>query len=256
MKKQIIILLQKLQNLSGLSIRLTKLTGKSKHPIHPKHLIKKSPWYLAYLNKQDVLLDMGCDTGQHAIDSAKKVKRVIAFDLSKKTLLIAEKRAKDKKIKNIKFEIQNAEKKLTYKNNSFSAILCLDVLEHIKNESLAMEEIKRILKPKGKLFLSLPNKNTSWKKLQKSVGLFYYSDPDHKREYSKQQIKNLCKKYGFEVKFIEPVVLDTPLSGIFDLIGAFSLETYKIFGKWKKKKALENPEESVGFQIYAVNKKH
>lgn len=43
--------------------------------------------------------------------------------------------------------------------NSFDMILCLDVLEHLnfKDQELAIEEMARILKPKGKIILSLPN---------------------------------------------------------------------------------------------------
>lgn len=255
MKKQIIIIIQKLQILSALSMHLTQITGKSKYPIHPKHLVKKTIWYKKYLNKKDVVLDMGCDTGQHSIDISKKVKKVIAFDSNELAINVAEKRANENKLKNIKFEIQNSEKQFYYKANYFTAILCLDVLEHLKNETLALKEIKRILKPKGKLFLSIPNINTSWKKAQKSAGLFYFSDTDHKREYTLEQIKKLCKDFKFEIKFIKPITLDTPLAPLIDLTGGFSLSIYKKLSDWKKTMVREKPEESVGFQVYAINKK-
>ena len=255
LNRNVILTLQKLQYLSALSIRLTKITGKSKYPIHPKHLIKKTPWYLKYLSAKDIVLDMGCGLGQHSINISPKVKKVVAFDISSKIIEIASRRASDEKIKNIRFEAVNAEKSFPYIDNFFSSVLCLDVLEHLKNQNLAMREIRRVLKPKGKLFLSLPNRETSWKKLQASVGLFYYSDYDHKREYTKGEIERLCRKYNFEVKFVRPVVLDMPLAPVFDLIGGFSLTVYKKLLEWKKRKVLKNPQESVGFQIYAINQK-
>ena len=181
-KKLFVIGLQKLRYLSVISMRLTVLTGKSKYPIHPKHLAKRNPWYLKYLSRNDIVLDMGCGPGQHSINISSKVKKVIAFDISNQLLKIAKDRVKESKLTNIEFNQVDAEKKLSFKDNNFSAILCLDVLEHLNNESLTMQEIKRVLKPKGQLFLSLPNRETSWEKLQKSVGLFYYSDYDHKRE--------------------------------------------------------------------------
>src|SRR4030042_5339724 len=142
LKKILVLALQKLQHLSAVAMRLTQLTDKSKYPIHPKHLIKKTPCDKKYLSKNEIVLDMGCGIGQHSINVSQKVKKVVAFDISKKIVETAAKRAKDQKIKNIQFEVVNAERPLPYKNNFFSSILCLDVLEHLINESLAMREVK------------------------------------------------------------------------------------------------------------------
>lgn len=255
LKRIYVLFLQKLQLFSGLSIKLTKLTGKSKYQIHPKHLLNSDPWYQKFLKNSDILLDIGSGSGQHSINASAIVKKVIGFDLTPQVVEIASKRLQDGNVKNVKFEVGNSEKRLPFRDNFFSAVFCLDVLEHLKNQALAMREIKRVLKPKGKFFLSLPNSQTSWKKLQKGVGLFYFSDPDHKREYTRKEIETLCKKFGFEIKFINPVTLDTPFAGLFDLIGGFSLSLYKIFDSWKRRSIVRQPEESVGYQILAINNK-
>ena len=41
-------------------------------------------------------------------------------------------------------------------SDSFDSILCTQVLEHVKNPFLAVGELYRILKPGGKLFLTVP----------------------------------------------------------------------------------------------------
>ncbi len=41
-------------------------------------------------------------------------------------------------------------------NNKFDFIFCLEVLEHILNPFHAVKEIKRIIKPNGKIFVSSP----------------------------------------------------------------------------------------------------
>jgi ubiquinone/menaquinone biosynthesis C-methylase UbiE len=41
-------------------------------------------------------------------------------------------------------------------DNSFDSILCTQVLEHVKNPFLAVAELHRVLKPGGKLFLTVP----------------------------------------------------------------------------------------------------
>ena len=50
--KIILLLLKKSELLSSISVKLVKLTGKSKNPIHPKHLLKKNNvWFKKYLKK-------------------------------------------------------------------------------------------------------------------------------------------------------------------------------------------------------------
>src|SRR5690606_2282864 len=41
-------------------------------------------------------------------------------------------------------------------DNAFDSILCTQVLEHVKNPFLAVGELHRVLKPGGKLFLTVP----------------------------------------------------------------------------------------------------
>lgn len=42
-------------------------------------------------------------------------------------------------------------------DDSIDAVICSSVLEHVTNPALAVEEIKRILKPGGKLFIYVPS---------------------------------------------------------------------------------------------------
>lgn len=246
-----VIFLQRLRILSSIAIRLTKLTGKSKEPIHPKHLANFEPWFKKFLDKNDLVLDIGCNNGQQTLKAAKVVKKIIGIDVDEKLLEIAKREAKRKRISNVTFLVVSAETKLKFRENSFDKVLFFDVLEHIENQNLALSEIWRVLKKDGLLLLSVPNKNTSWKRLQRSVGLSYFSDPDHKREYSKAEITKLLENHKFTILKMSPVVFDTPFAPIFDLVGGFSISVYKKLAAWKRKKAIENPAESTGFEIVA-----
>lgn len=250
-KKFLIILLQKLRVLSSISIRLTKVTGKSKEAIHPKHLTDFKSWFSEYLKRSDVALDIGCSNGQHTLKAAQLINETVGIDVDLEELDKAKRDAARKKIRNVRFLQGSAEEKLKFSNDSFTKVLFFDVLEHLKNQDLVLAEIWRVLKKEGLLLLSVPNKNTSWKKLQRSVGLNSFSDPDHKREYSSDEIKNLLKEHGFKVLRFQPVVFDTPFAPIFDLIGGFSISVYSKLALWKRRKAKEHPKESNGFEIVA-----
>ena len=47
---------------------------------------------------------------------------------------------------------------LPFSNNSFDLIIIQDVIEHLSDTNLFYQEIKRVLNPKGSIYLSTPNK--------------------------------------------------------------------------------------------------
>jgi ubiquinone/menaquinone biosynthesis C-methylase UbiE len=251
LKKVFVKFIKTLDLGSALAVRLTKLTGKSKTPIHPKHLLTQKPWFTKYISKKDSVLDIGCGNGQNSLKAAKIAKKVIGIEISSESLAIAQKTTELKKIRNIKFEIADLEKKLKFNNQNFDKVIFLDVLEHLLNRDMVLKEIKRILKKDGLLFLGVPNSETSWKRFQRSAGINSFSDPDHKIEFSENSIKKLLKKHGFKIIDFSYGRYDIPARGITDIFGAISLSFYKSITDWRSKKVLCNPEEASGFEIVA-----
>lgn len=242
--------LKKSRVFSALACRLTKLTGKSRYPVHPKHLINiENPWFYSGLKKTDQVVDLGCGNGLQSLKMAEKVEKVVAIDNNFDQLRIGKNQALEKRIKNVSFIKADLEKKLLYKSDFFDKAFCLDVLEHLTKREFFLRQVKRILKKAGKLYLSVPNKETSWKKKQRKIGLNSFTDPDHKIEYSEAEIRNLLTKLGFKIVSLKPVVLDTPFQGLIDLIGGFSLSLYQRLTIWKKRRVVNNLRESTGFRI-------
>ncbi len=46
--------------------------------------------------------------------------------------------------------------KTEFESNYFDVVLCLSLLEHVKNPYKALNEINRILKPSGKIYITVP----------------------------------------------------------------------------------------------------
>lgn len=250
-KKIYVKILKNLDLLSALSIRLVKITGKSPYPIHPKHLIDKKIWYERLLRTDDEILDLGAGSCQNDLRIYKKVKKIVCLDIDKKNLNFAKKEAIKRNISNVDFINSDANKKLPFKNGSFSKIICSDVLEHLYKRNAALSEIKRTLKKGGFLFLVTDNPDTSWKRLQKSQGFFYYADPDHKYEYPKNEILEVLKSKNFKILSCNPSTYDTPLKGLIDFTGGISLSAYKKFRIWRENMAIKYPQDTTGFQIIA-----
>ncbi|OGY15685.1 MAG: hypothetical protein A2784_03215 [Candidatus Chisholmbacteria bacterium RIFCSPHIGHO2_01_FULL_48_12] len=242
----IVRLLKKLEWGSALACRLTYWTGKAPVPTHPKHLVDFGQlYYLRHLKPTDRVLDLGCHAGEHAFKAAPYVKQVTGVDIN----LLPHGRCP----RNVKFLTGDLEKKLPFASHQFTKVFFFAVLEHIRRRDQLLAEIHRVLTPNGQLFISVPNKNTAWKKLQRSVGLTGFADPDHKLEFSRTQIINLLKSHHFQDIKVQTTAFDTPLSGLIDLAGGFSLNLYKRLMRWKINQGKKYPANTVGFLITATN---
>lgn len=166
-------------------------------------------------------------------------------------LSTAEGLLKRSKLKNVKFIKGDANRRLPFKDNSFSKVLCSDVLEHLDNRNFALKEIYRVLKKGGLLLLVTDNPDTSWKRILRKHGLNYYADADHKYEYPKEEILKALKKNNFDVINIDTVTYNTPLAPFIDITGGVSLGIYKNLRKWRAWMNKKFPNETTGFRIIA-----
>jgi len=240
----------------NLSIRLVKWTGKSKEFVHPKHFIETDDhyWFVSFLDRADTVLDLGCGCGAHSIKAAHAAAFVKGIDHSPRNLEIAKRLAAQNHLNKVEFVEGSLEEPIQEPADSYSAILALDILEHLLKRDEFLNETHRLLKRDSRLFLSVPNSETSWKKKLKKHNLFFYSDFDHKHEYTEPEIKDILNKHRFEIIFFEPTVYDTPWVGMIDLVGGISLPFYKRLSEWKRKMGLEQPSEATGFRIVARKK--
>jgi SAM-dependent methyltransferase len=67
-------------------------------------------------------------------------------------------------------------------DNSVNFVVTFQVIEHIENDELFLKEIKRVLKPGGKLIMTTPN-----------IKMSLTRNPWHIREYSPEQMNNVVK---------------------------------------------------------------
>ena len=233
-----------------LAIRLTRWTGKSSEYVHPKHLLGDSQenyWYLAYLAPGAEVLDVGCGHGMHALKAARRCRRVVGVDGNFESLGIARRSSRTRSAANTSFFGADLEQGLAVRSQRFDTVICLDLLEHVYARDLLLREIRRVLKPQGTMLLSVPNRGTSWKRRLDRAGLFSYSDPDHKIEYTLDELEAELGKNGFRIEHLHPTVYDTPLIGAIDLVGGLSLPLYRRLTELRRRLARRYPEENAGF---------
>jgi 2-polyprenyl-3-methyl-5-hydroxy-6-metoxy-1,4-benzoquinol methylase len=118
------------------------------------------------------VLDVGCGTGLVSNIFADKYKcNITAVDFSD-SIDYARKFAKDNRVKNVQWVKEDFLKFETKKQ--YDVIICCGVLHHIPEYEQALDKMKSLLKPNGRLVLAVYNKYG--KILKRLVNINYNSD--------------------------------------------------------------------------------
>jgi len=119
-----------------------------------KKIVLKLLESISDINKIKVL-DIGCGIGNYLEELLQRGYSVTGVDVSVNMLQISRDRLQ-KYLSYPPLSLSDVEK-LPFNNNEFDIILCIGVLEYLKTDDKAIAEISRVLKPGGRLFVSLPN---------------------------------------------------------------------------------------------------
>lgn len=112
----------------------------------------------------------------------------------KLNLGLSEKVLADIKIKrsNIDSVVIDDMLKNKFPDDSFDGVVSVEVIEHIENDDLFIQQINRVLKPGAWVYLSTPNGDY----IKNEPPHF---NPDHKRHYTKEMLTKLLTQYFDEV---------------------------------------------------------
>lgn len=132
------------------------------------------------------ILEVGCGIGNF-IDFLAKFGNVWAIDIEKEYIS----KIKKENIK-AKVGVGDIEKgKYFFNGQKFNSIVCLNVLEHIRNDQAALHNLNKLLKNKGKLILLVPAHQFLYGEIDRSIG--------HFRRYGKEKLHQDLKKAGFKI---------------------------------------------------------
>ena len=151
------------------------------------------------LKPNSKFLDLGCGEGRHCFGAYMSEEiDVFGFDMSLSDVGKAKENFdqfnENTSTKSCNFGVADA-KKLPFKDNTFDFIICSEVLEHIIDYQSALSEINRILKPEGKLAVSVPKFFPEW--ICWKLSIDYQNTPGgHVRIFKFKELKKDIANYG------------------------------------------------------------
>jgi 2-polyprenyl-3-methyl-5-hydroxy-6-metoxy-1,4-benzoquinol methylase len=189
---QVVSVLEYSENFAGWSDELTALHEATAGDSHPLDLASRNDALLQVRNSlpisgQVAIMEIGCSSGFLIRDLVRAFPHfvVIGADVVKEPLLKLAKQLPSVPL--IRFDLLQC----TLPEGSFDIIVMLNVLEHINDDMLALQNAYKLLKPGGSLVIEVP------------AGKYLYDAYDsqlhHFRRYSASELSLKLEQVGFTI---------------------------------------------------------
>lgn len=109
----------------------------------------------SFANK--TVLDFGCGNGAQTVQFAESGCKIFAVDIADEDLNTLRRFINENQTRAIQ-PVRYDGAHLPFASASVDLVLSFEVLEHVPDESVALNEIHRVLKPRGEIIFSVPNK--------------------------------------------------------------------------------------------------
>ena len=130
------------------------------------------------------ILDVGCGTGANLL-MLSEYGEAEGVDISEDALAFCRERGLDK----VRL---GAGEKLPYEDGTFDLVTALDVVEHMDDDLAGLREMRRVLRPGGRVLLFVPTFMFLWG-LQDDVS-------NHRRRYRLPELRRVLEQAGFEIE--------------------------------------------------------
>jgi ubiquinone/menaquinone biosynthesis C-methylase UbiE len=144
--------------------------------------------FVGSLAPADRALDLGVGDGRVA--TAIHATHLVGADVSQVALDRARKRLPDAELVLIE-----PDEPLPFADNEFDLVTCIETLEHVRDVQLALSEIRRVLRPGGRLALTTPA-SSRWRVLLR--GMEHPFSP-HIRSFSRRSLRTTLETMGFHI---------------------------------------------------------
>lgn len=147
-----------------------------------------------------MLLDLGAGTGAFASVMQQSGWTVSALE--------PEEQARRKAADLYGLQLQDSSKLFELEENQFDAITLWHVIEHVHSLHQYLDQLKKVLKPGGIIFIAVPN-YTSYDAVLYKEFWAAYDTPRHLYHFSPTAMQKLLQSHGLQLKTIKPMWFDS-----------------------------------------------
>mgnify|MGYP001167493564 CR=1 FL=1 len=161
--------------------------------------------FAGVLRPGDTVLDIGCgDARAYQAKLMEVAREVHGIDISERAVARA-------RAKGVLAKVHDLSENLPYEDETFDVVVCFEVLEHLFDPKHAVREIRRILRPGGRLVASVPNAGYFRDRLavltrgEVLAGVTDFANPwkaPHIRFFTKGSLTALLRASGLEVEWV------------------------------------------------------
>jgi SAM-dependent methyltransferase len=146
-----------------------------------------------FIDKNSIVLDVGCGLGRIEKYLAEHCKEIHAVDISSRMIKFAKEYLKG--YENVFFYVNNGKDLRIFPDEKFHFCFSILVLQHLEKEDAFnyIEEIHRVLKPGGKVYLQFPNF------LSEKVFRWFV-------DYAKKGSRHVSRVRGYTVPEVEKIM--------------------------------------------------
>jgi SAM-dependent methyltransferase len=150
-----------------------------------------------------IVLDAGCGEGRHTFEACKRAEcSVYAMDIDHESLRKVRymlcRMLEQRELTGWGEIMEGSAMELPFADGTFDRIICSEVLEHIPDENVGMRELTRVLKPGGRMAVSVPTFFTE--AIYGKLSYLYFHNPGgHVRKFHYTELIADLRACGLQV---------------------------------------------------------
>ena len=148
------------------------------------------------LNKEDIVLDIGCGSGKITSLISPYCKNITGLDYNQKLIALAQQKYSN--IKNLNFISEEISEFIKNNNKKYDLVVCSHLIEHIVDFEHLLKDLKKI---SSRLYIETPDfdayvLNATKKKFEIEPT---YTDDDHVYELNRDELYKVFNDYNFKI---------------------------------------------------------